>query len=183
MKYTIPFDKRLYIKQTKLTLPYIYSNERKEIKNLTIFNVLIFAIGIIILFFGSELSTLFFIVGIFGIFNLYSKQENYKRLKDTYIRNTKENIENSEVISSGTFEFKKDCLRFSTDYVCSWVNWKDLKEYKIKESNLLLIHRKIDNEVYIIGESEVTKPEFQEILKFVKGKVNFKRSINRKHIN
>jgi len=171
LKYKIPFNKELFIKQTKLTLPYIYSKQYRKVKESAIFSISIISIGIIILSLGSELSTLFFVISVFGFYSLYINDENYKRIKNNHIRVVKEYLDKTIITSVGFFEFRDDCLRFSNDYLCTWIYWGEFESYKIKKSNLLLIQKEIKDEVLVIAESEVNKSEFLKIINFVQSKV------------
>lgn len=172
LKYKIPFDEKIYIEQTILTLPYIYSVEYKKIKEASIIAILFFVVGLLILIGDSDLSTLFFCIAIFVVFDLYVKNENYKRLKDSHIRNLKQLLSENELTSFGIFEFTDDFLRFSNDFMCAFINWKDISNYKIKKNNLLIIPKKHPEETYVIGKAEVNKRDFEKILSFVKEKVN-----------
>ncbi|WP_158974977.1 hypothetical protein [Cellulophaga sp. L1A9] len=136
-------------------MPYIYSIEYKKIKNTAIFTLSFLSAGIIILHFGSELNTLFFTVGIFRIFIL-----NKKIIKNRHIRATRELTENGEIISFGIFKLANNCLRFSNDYSCTWLFWKDFKKYKVKNANLLLVPKLFKEDIFVISESEVDKNDF-----------------------
>ncbi len=171
LKYKIPFDKKLFIEQTKLTLPYVYKDEYNKVRDSGIIAISLFSIGIIILLFGSELSTLFFAVGIFVVYDIHNKYENYNRLKDGHKRALREYLEDSEFTSFAIFEFRNDCLRFSNDYLSTWIKWDDFETYKIKKSHLLLIQKDKDQEVFVISESEVNEMEFQKIKNFIKERI------------
>ncbi len=171
MKNKIPFDKHLYIEQTRLTFPYIFHEEYKKMKESAIIACVFFIIGFSILIAGSELSTLFFIVGIYAVFDLYYKNERYVGLKNDYTRNLKKLLEENELTKMGTFELNDNCLRYSNDYLCNWTNWEDFLKFKIIKSNLVLIKKENCEETYVIGESEVGVVEFQNILNFVKEKI------------
>ncbi|TYA71786.1 hypothetical protein [Seonamhaeicola marinus] len=174
-KYKIPFNKNLYVEQTILSLPYIYHFQRKQIKETTIAIIILISLGIIILFFGSDVSILFFCVAIFLIFDLYTKSENLRSSKDQYIRMLRDYLNDSESqnISSsyGIFEFCHDSLRLSDEFSCTWYYWSDFRKYKVSKSNLLLILKECPENVLVIGESEVSKIEFQKILKFIETKI------------
>ncbi|MEW7292859.1 hypothetical protein [Aquimarina sp. 2304DJ70-9] len=171
MKYQIPFDEKLYIEQTKLTFPYIFPKEYKKMKESLIISCICFILGLSILIGGSELSTLFFVIGIFAIFDLYFKNEKYTGLKNDYTRNLKSLFKENEVTTTGIFELNDHCLRYSNDYLCNWTNWEDFQKYKIVKSNLLLIQKENYGEVFVIGKSEVGEEDFQNILNFVHEKI------------
>ena len=154
LKYKIPFNKELFIKQTKLTLPYIYSKQYRKVKESAIFSI-----------------SIFFVISVFGFYSLYINDENYKRIKNNHIRVVKEYLDKTIITSVGFFEFRDDCLRFSNDYLCTWIYWGEFESYKIKKSNLLLIQKEIKDEVLVIAESEVNKSEFLKIINFVQSKV------------
>ncbi len=172
LKYKIPFDKSIYIEQTILTLPYVYFKEQKKIKESAILAISFFLLGLVILLGGSDLSTLFFCIAIFVVFDLYVKHENFKTLKDAHIRNLKILLNENDIVSFGIFEFRDDCLRFSNDFYCTWIKWEDFKKYKVTKSNLLLIQKKNREDVLVIGKSEVNNTEFQKILSFVEKKMD-----------
>lgn len=171
LKYKISFDKKVFIDQVKLILPYIYPKAKKKVQDASIFTISMLAIGIIILFIGSEVSTLFFAIGIFGVFDLYFKYEKFKNIKDGHIRAVKAYIEKENFHSDGSFDFRDDCVRFSNDFICTWINWNDFEKFAIKKSNLLLVPKINKEDVLVIGEKEITSDEFNKVLKFVKSKI------------
>lgn len=134
-----------------------------------LFSVIFFSTGMLLFAFGQELGALLISIAFFGVLNLYFKQENYKRIKDSHIRFIKKKIHEFETY--GEFEFKNDCLRYSNEYYCTWVNWHHFKTFKIKKSNLILIDKRDKENIFMIGESEVNPKEFQKILNFVKLKI------------
>lgn len=171
MKFKIPFDEQLFLKQTKLTLPYIYSDQYKEISLLTKIVYALFTIGIIIQLAGSDVATIFFFIGIFLIFILYSKKENYKEIKINHIRTLKELLIDSPN-SYGIFEFNEDRLLLSTEFLCSWFYWSDFKKFKIIKSNLLLFEKDYSNNILVISKCELNNGEFEEIIDFIQKKIN-----------
>ena len=171
MKFKIPFDEQLFLKQTKLTLPYVYADQYKRIKLLTKIVYALFSIGIIIQIAGSDVATIFFFIGILLFFILYSKSENYRETKINHIRNLK-NILLYSPSSSGVFEFKEDRLILSTDFLCSWFYWSDFKKFKIIKSNLLLFEKDYSNNILVISKCELNNGEFEEIIDFIQKKIN-----------
>ena len=172
LKYIIPFDEKLFVEQTILTLPYLYPDEVKKIKHSKFFTLLMFGIGGVILMTGSELSTLFFAIGIFGIFDLYWRQERYRNLKDDHIRVIRSFAQSENGITNGIFEFNDICVRFSNDFLCTWINWDDFENYRIKKSNLILIPIESKKDIMVLGESEISIVEFERVVDFVKSKLD-----------
>lgn len=172
MKYKIPFDEKLFIEQSRLTLPYVYINEYRKVRESIVIFIICFILGLAIIIGGSELGFLFFSIGIFSVYDFYWKNENYKNIKNNHIKFLREYHVDYGINSFGVFEFRHDCLRFTTDFLCSWVNWEDFKTYKVIKSNLILIQKEHYQDVFVIGESEVNEVEFKKILDFIKVKIN-----------
>ena len=137
-----------------------------------ILTISLMLVGTLILLTGSELSTLFFVIGIFTTFNLYFRYENYTGMKNDHMRNTRDFLKDFELEYYGVFEFRDDCIRYIGESYCKWVNWIDFKEYKIKDSNLILIQKNFQEQVLVIGESEIGKTEFQKVIRFVDSKIS-----------
>ncbi|APZ47858.1 hypothetical protein BW723_16845 [Polaribacter reichenbachii] len=171
MKFKIPFDDKLFLEQTKLTIPFIYANQYKKIKELRLSVSILFGIGIIIQITGSDVSTLFFFLGILLFFVLYSKIENYKELKTNYIRSIKELLFYTPN-TFGIFEFNEDRLLLSTDHLCSWYYWSDFSEFKIVKSSLLLFEKECSYNILVISKCELNTGEFERIINFVQKKIN-----------
>jgi hypothetical protein len=171
LKYKIPLNENLFIEQTKLTFPYVYFLEHKKLKESKIITFLLFSIGIVIQFFGSDISTLFFAFGIFQFFNFYSKNENYKEKTNNHLRVIKTVFKENEQTAFGLFHFNEDQLRYSNELCSTWIKWDDFESYKIIKSHLLLFQKDYLNEIFVISESEVNEIEFQRIIAFIEEKI------------
>jgi len=172
LKYKIPFDNNLFVEQTKLTLPYVYSDVFSRMKDSRLVAIILFSTGFIILIAGSELSTLFFAIGVFAIYSTYLRHENYVSLKNDHLRILRKFAETNKSITFGIFEFRDDCLRVSNDFSCTWISWIEIKKYKISNQNLLLIPKNNKYEIFVLSEYEVGKEEFEQILDFIKKRIN-----------
>ena len=73
--------------------------------------------------------------------------------------------------SSGLFEFREDCFRFSNEFVCSWINWMELEKFDIDGQDLLLIPKNLEDQIFVINESEVGTTDFKRIIDYINNKV------------
>tara|TARA_R110001606_G_C15076214_1_gene616675 strand:- start:79 stop:507 length:429 start_codon:yes stop_codon:yes gene_type:complete len=142
------------------------------VKDLSIIVIIPFVLGFIIQIFGSDISIIFYCFGIFLGFELYAKNERYKELKITYTRSLKELLNFDDNSSYMVFEFSKDRLLLSSDFLCSWFYWSDFIEFKIIKSNLLLFEKDNSQNILVISKCELKEGEFEEILKFIGEKIN-----------
>ncbi|HPF12357.1 MAG TPA: hypothetical protein PKW08_13065 [Flavobacteriaceae bacterium] len=171
LKYQIPFDKELFVKQFRKASIYYLKAEYNRVKRSAFNTLALLILGFIILLMGSELSTLFFVMGIFSMFLLYHKNENYRQTKSDFMRMVREYAEEIDPQTPGIFEFRDDCLRFSNNLICTWMKWGEFKKYKVHELDLIFIPKNIKDQVFVINECEVGKTEFQRIRAFVKNKI------------
>ena len=171
MKYIIPFDPNIFIEQTQLILPYILYKQRDEVKKALGVVIIFIVLGIVFLLADHELNALFFSVSIFCVFNLYFKNEKYRDFKFEYLRQLRNEIERTDPLFDGIFEFRDECVRISNNNSCTWNNWNSYKGYKIVKSNLILFHKTEPNRIIVIDKAEVGANNFMQILEFVQGKL------------
>ena len=174
LKYYITFNKELYIKQTELTLPYLFNQEQRQIKRFLLHATICFLAGLAILIAGYEAGIMFTITSLLLFFTWYNKNENYRDKKNRYLRSTRSSLTDEAANYSVTLEFHKHSFRSIHSNFCSWTNWEDFKAYKVKNQHLMMISSNTFEMPYVLSESEIGKIEFKKVINFVASKINHK---------
>lgn len=172
MKYKIPFDLELFYKQTEITLPYVFSKAYAKRKEIIIWALVFFVLGISILIGGNNIGALFLAFSAIACFNLFWNNDKYVELKKDYMTRLKEYFkEKNKIPEYGIFEFKEDFLVFTDDFSQTSTKWENFQEFRIVKSSLLLMRDSEQGDIMVIGESEIGKLEFQKVTSFVKRKI------------
>ena len=161
MKFEIPFDTDIFLYQTELIIPLVYSSYLKDTRESLIVGLISTLIGILIIIEKSYLGILLILIGVFYTVNAYSKFGLYKKLKSTHLEKVKENItKDVSNFGNGIFEFKEDSIKYVDKNITRDINWSEFKGFKIMNSNLLLILEPDQGDIMVIGESEVGSHNF-----------------------
>ncbi len=167
----LPFNQGLFLRQTKLTFRYIYEEEYLKTRRSLIFTVVFIVIGMILLSFESELSTLFFAIAVYGLFMIHNSREPFQRLKDNHMREIRKLLSSSEINFSATLNLTDKALRVQYENLCSFNYWSDFEQLKIKKGHLLLIPLENKKNTIVISEAEVTSITFEELYSFLREKI------------
>lgn len=171
MKYKIPFEEKLHLKQTKITLPYIFEEAYYKVVEMSILFVVFFILGVILLIFEIELGSLLLGISAITGFGLYWRNDRYKELKNDYMSRLNDYLKKNKVSSYGIFEFNDTDLTFIDENSTTVTKWEDFQQYKVVKSNLLMMRKKELGDILVVGKSEVKEGEFEKIVSFVKGKM------------
>ncbi|ARN77258.1 hypothetical protein BST97_04270 [Nonlabens spongiae] len=128
----LPFNQELYLQQTKITFRYVYEKDFLKIRRSVIFTTVFILIGIILLFFGNELSTLFFAIAVYGLIMIHVHQESYQRLKDGHLREIRKLLSSPELNLSASLILTEKALRVHYENHCSFTYCSDFEELKRK---------------------------------------------------
>ncbi|MGB5982429.1 MAG: hypothetical protein WBG46_09805 [Nonlabens sp.] len=172
LEYKIPFDLDLLIKQTEITLPFVFSKAFAKRREIFICSGIFLVLGISILLAGDEIGIVFILFSFIAGFNLLPRVNEYQKLKNNYMSQFTAYIENQyQIPEYGIFEFNEDALIISTNFTRSETNWKTFKDYKIVKSNLLLIRNAEQGDILAIAASEIGEKELEKVIAFVKNKI------------
>ncbi len=172
MKLEIPFDDKIYTKQTSLNFDLTWKNNLSQHRYRLLLGIFMILVGIFMIngekYFGYCLIGF----GIHYLTNFIDNFLNYRKSKKKYNRLVKSEItgqinskENSIwEFNEGDFYYKD--FKFETK-----LKWFIFTGYRIIESNLFL-----DIDVgpilsYIISEDEIGKEKFEKVTEFVKKKI------------
>ena len=172
MKFEIPFKPEIYLNQIQLIIPLIYRAYYKDARETIIVGLISTLLGISIIIGKSYLGIVFIVLGIFFIIKSYPKFKLYNTLKSTYFKKVKEKV--SEVESdfgNAIFEFNENSIKYIDKFTTREIEWTEFKNYKIVESNLLLILEQDKGDIMAIGKNEVGNLSFDKIIDFVKSKL------------
>lgn len=167
----LPFNQELYLQQTKITFRYVYEKDYLKIRRSVIFTTVSILIGIILLLFRSELSTLFFAIAVYGIMIIHGRQEHYQRLKDGHLREIRKLLTLPEFEFSASLILTEKALRVHYENHCSFTYWSDFEELKRKKEHLILIPMENKENTMVISKSEVTSISFDKLYSFLREKI------------
>ncbi|MGB3607170.1 hypothetical protein [Psychroserpens sp.] len=172
MKFDIPFKSEIYLNQTQLIIPMIYRHYFKDARESLIVGLISTSLGISIIIGKSYLGIVFIALGTWFIIKSYPKFKLYNTLKKTHLKLTKEKLSESESdFGNGIFEFTENSLKYIDKLQTRDIEWTEFKDFKIVESNLLLILDQEKGDIMAIGENEIGIENFVKIIDFVKTKL------------
>ncbi|CAL2092820.1 hypothetical protein [Tenacibaculum sp. 190524A05c] len=172
LRFTIPFNRDIYLHQVKLILPLAYKKYFKEGRETLLVGLISTLIGILILMDKSYLGNVFIVLGFVFIIKAYLRFQLYYKLKNESFENVRQQINEGEFDSTtGIFEFNDDTIIYIYNDTKTETDWKDFKKFKIIDSNLLLVLNQEEANIMAIGENEIGKENFSKLIDFVKSKI------------
>ena len=169
MKFIIPFDEKIFLNQTEISIPYVFSDSLKKVKQSLFVSLISTLMGVILLVNKSSLGYFFIVSGFSFLINSYFKYDLYKNLKIKYLEITKQKlIENKGVIKEGIFNITKDYLNYSDVKSNRKIKWSEFNGYKITKDNLLLFIEPLDGDIMVISKSEIGKNQFKQLIELTK---------------
>lgn len=171
MKLEIPFNESIYSEQTTLNFNLAWDENLKKNKKRLYWAVPSIIFGAFLTYQENYLGFLFLGIGIHYIINFYDYYSYYKTNKTKYLELVKSEIDGQKSANQDSiWEFKEDYFRYKYYKYDAKFKWNAFKGYRIIEKNLFLDLEVGNNSSYILGESEVGKEKFEEIIEFVKKK-------------
>jgi hypothetical protein len=177
MTFKIPFNEYIYKQQIQLTFDNSWKNYLAKNKKDFITGIIVFCLGIAILYGNGNIGILFIIMGLICIINYYVKYNQYKNAKKETQKLAQEIIEKYSLNPMTLWEFNDSFFRFKFyggDYK---INWENFKYYNVVDKTFFLGFNESGN-YYTLSESEVGKENFLKIIEFVKNKIENPQSIN-----
>jgi hypothetical protein len=168
MTFEIPIDREVSIAQYTLRLKMTFK------KNIGKSSMNVLGAGVILLFASFMISDkkspgyFFLSLGLFYLFNAlhffwyYSKTS--RRLKKVYHDMV---ILREEHKDTTTWRFEPDGFGYKDMYYDYSIKWEAFKGYRVVEKNLFLQLRESIDQSFIIGELEIGKQPFSDVVAFV----------------
>ncbi|MEM0576881.1 hypothetical protein [Flavobacterium polysaccharolyticum] len=173
MKFELKFDEDIFRNQMDLLRDLAWKDKIVYYKNSHFLGIFLFIIGCMLFYERPNLLGITFIIFSLGILIPYIYY--YFKIKSSYKGFEAAKIKEIEANKNLIFhwEFTEQCLIEKVlDYERVF-NWDDFIVYLIRDNNLLLITK--NHESMILGEVEVGKENFEEIIDFVE-KRNVKKN-------
>ncbi|WP_375325047.1 hypothetical protein [Flagellimonas sp. GZD32] len=172
MKLEIPFDENIYSEQTSLNFNLAWNENLKNNKKRLYWGIPSIIFGAFLTYQENYLGILFLGIGIHYGINFYDFYSHYKKNKTKYLELIKSEIDGQKSSNQDSiWEFNEEYFRYKYYKYDAKIKWNAFKSYRIIDKNLFLDLEVGNNSSYILGESEVGKEKFEEIIEFVKMKI------------
>ncbi|MEH6538340.1 MAG: hypothetical protein V7719_18230 [Psychroserpens sp.] len=171
MKFEIPFDKDIYDEQMKLQFDKVWSKGFNKNKSTLYIAIPIFAVGVLAVYGKGNVGYVFIILGLFYLYKYYEYYQHYKNNKKRYFSESEIYAnEQSEIKDISIFEFNDSYLRYKNYKLDFKLNWSLFTGFEIIKDNVFIKTKNV-NHVYILGKSEIGSPEFNNVIEFLKSKM------------
>jgi len=172
MKLEIPFEENIYLEQTTLNFTLAWKDNLKKNKKRLYWALPSIIFGAFLVYRENYLGFLFLGIGLHYAINFYDYYSYYKKSKTEYFELIKSEIEGQKAAGQNSlWEFNDDHFRYKYYKYDAKIKWNAFKSYRIIDKNIFLDLEVGNNSSYILGEIEVGKDRFEEIIEFVKKKV------------
>ncbi len=172
MKLEIPFDENLYLEQTALHFKLAWSENLMNYKKRLYWAIPSLFFGIFLLFQSNVLGYLFLGIGLHYISNTFNYYSYYKKSSTSYFTMIKAAAEAQKAANQSTIlEFKEAYFRYENYKYDAKINWEAFKGYRLIDRYLFLDLEYSNDDSYVIGELEVGKENFEEIIAFLRKKI------------
>lgn len=171
MKFEIPFNKNIYDEQMKLHFETVWSKGFNKNKSSLYITIPILLLGIFAVYNGDTIGYLFVIFGLFSLHKYLEYYLNYKKNKKRFFAEAQtfsnESVEKQDI---SLLEFENDYFRFKYCKGDFKLDWSLFTGFQIINDTIFIKTKNI-NYVYIIGKSEIGESAFDEVVEFLKTKM------------
>lgn len=166
MRFEVPFNERTFRSQTDLQFKMVWKEMIRHNSNRLSTALGMFVLSMVFLLTNSYFG--FLLLGIafhYGV-NFYNFKIHYKKEKEKYISYIEELIKKYEIHTEGSiWDFKDEGFYYKDFQFEIFIKWESFWSYKKRDNNLILIPFNFVNQGYILGEQEIGKENFLEVLK------------------
>lgn len=171
MKLEIPFDENIYSEQTTLYFNQFWNKNLKKNKERIYWAIPLTIVGIFLVKKENNLGFFSLGIGIHYLINFYTYYRHYKTIKTKHFELTNSEIDGQKSAGQNTIlEFNEEYFRFKNYKYDTKIKWNAFKNYQVIDKNLFLDLEIGYKPSYILGEKEVGKDKFNEIVEFIKKK-------------
>ncbi|WP_299603202.1 hypothetical protein [uncultured Aquimarina sp.] len=172
MKFELPFNEKIFVKQLTLNFDLVWEKNFRKNHRTLFWMIPIFILGGLIVYGGNNLGHVFLAIGFFYLINYLNYYFHYKKNKSYYFDIVKEEVEGYiKANGCSIFEFTENYLRYKDYKFETKINWEAFKNARVIKNNLFLDMNSGNKASYIIGIEEVGIEDFEQIIEFVKIKV------------